>query len=496
MRKLIGKKWYWVIIACLLVLELPILSLAAPQGKNAAAEARSGVVRILAIYEDGCGGLGSGFGVGKAGEETDIFATNWHVAVEPCDHGANVAEIYILLDDHAFNYLKIDTDRMIRCRMLDTTTSATGVPDFAIIQSERKVPGRVALPLLPRDQCSESERIFALGFPASADQANGNQYVAAEVSEVTSTEGTISRMLDDFGGLPYEVIQHTAHINHGNSGGPLITEDGAVIGLNTYGMGDGAVSADSEVNPSEYSIAVSIDYVTKSLNKLGIAYDTFSREEPEPETEVISEPIKEESSFPWVMLLVPAAILIIIGVVLMKQKGAKQQGQSVQYQQPQQGQPMQYQQPQQGQPVQYQQPLQQGQFSQFQQTPPYGQQPQYRQAAATASSYAQAASASQLKLKGTKGCFAGRMFAFSKDRYQFGTSESCKLKYPAGTPGISTLHCELVIQSGNFYLIDLGSQFGTYVNGRKITPNQSYPLKEGDTICLASAQEAFQVVNN
>lgn len=485
MKKRVWKMWYGVLLACLLVLELTVSSLAEPQ-ESAAANARNGVVRILAIYEDNCVGTGSGFGVGKAGEETDIFITNWHVAEKPCDHGANVAVLYILLDNHAVNYMKVNRDRMIECKVVDTTDSTMGIPDYAIIQTERKVPGRIALPLLSREECSASQKVIAIGFPASADLANNNAYIAAEVSEVTSTDGSISRMLDTFENTPYEVIEHTARINSGNSGGPLITENGAVIGINTYKYRDSS-------EPGEYYVAVSVDYVIKALNEYNIPYDIYSEEVP-----------AEESSFPWAGIIIAVLIAAIVGIVLKQKKGlslrtvAASQTAATRppYQQPPYSQPPPYQQPPYGQP---QPPYQQPPYSQPQ--PPYQQPQQFQQAqpnqqTAPAGGYAQQAGSSQMKLKGTKGCFEGRMFAFSKDRYQFGTSESCKLKYPSGTPGISPIHCELLIQNGSFYLVDLGSQFGTYVNGRKIEPNQSYPLKAGDTICLASAQEAFQVVNN
>ena len=55
--------------------------------------------------------------------------------------------------------------------MVETTDSTRGIPDYAVIQAERKVPDRIALPLLSRDQCSVSQKVIAIGFPGSADLA-------------------------------------------------------------------------------------------------------------------------------------------------------------------------------------------------------------------------------------------------------------------------------------------------------------------------------------
>ena len=54
--------------------------------------------------------------------------------------------------------------------------------------------------------------------------------VAAHTLRLT-TAGGVSRVTSEEGDRRW--VQHDATINPGNSGGPLLTEDGAVVGINT-----------------------------------------------------------------------------------------------------------------------------------------------------------------------------------------------------------------------------------------------------------------------
>lgn len=57
---------------------------------------------------------------------------------------------------------------------------------------------------------------------------------------------------------------------------------------------------------------------------------------------------------------------------------------------------------------------------------------------------------------------------------------------------ISRKHCRIVKRNNEFYIADENSVNGTYVNGKRLAPKQLYPIKKGDTICLANSN--FQVV--
>ena len=60
------------LLAALLASILSVTAFAAPNGGTVAAEARDGVVRIVALRPDGYYSLGSGFGIGSAGRNSGL----------------------------------------------------------------------------------------------------------------------------------------------------------------------------------------------------------------------------------------------------------------------------------------------------------------------------------------------------------------------------------------------------------------------------------------
>ena len=282
-------------IALTAILALGLLSLSAC-GVDIR-DTRSGVVRFVALlpemgimssdgtisYDAGYY-TGSGFGVGEAGEPTDIFITNSHVVADTVpvfsesgdylgDVAAPAVNLYILTSDLAWDPATgtLDTSQCIPCSIL--YYSETLYPDYAVIQAAQAPADRIALPILPDEEAvSELDRVYALGYPGSSDDTEegfwGRQ-ILGTVASSTMTDGSVSRFTTGatFGNT--RLIQHTAQLNHGNSGGPLLNEDGQVIGINTYGAG-GDVST-GDVN-SYYAVRVS--YASDMLDQLGIEYDT------------------------------------------------------------------------------------------------------------------------------------------------------------------------------------------------------------------------------
>lgn len=61
-------------------------------------------------------------------------------------------------------------------------------------------------------------------------------------------------------------------------------------------------------------------------------------------------------------------------------------------------------------------------------------------------------------------------------------------------PSISRQHAVILHgKSGNMYLMDLASSHGTFVNKRKLQPEQREPLREGDTIKFGASSRRYIV---
>ena len=115
--------------------------------------------------------------------------------------------------------------------------------DLAVLEAVSDLPGK-ALPLAGYD-VKTTTRVIAIGFPGTADLALFADRSTGETKAVrfttqdvdfyrpTWTEGVASRNLSYFRTLDGPALQHSAAINKGNSGGPLIDSCGRVLGVNT-----------------------------------------------------------------------------------------------------------------------------------------------------------------------------------------------------------------------------------------------------------------------
>lgn len=429
------KKRLMCLFLALLMLALP-LSGCGSNGGRMAADSRSGVVRILALLPDLTTGevyyaTGSAFGVGKAGEPTDVFVTNTHVVQDVfyTESGATVdapaVSVWILKNDMAWNPVTgLDTSQAIPCTVLYASSGM--YPDYAVLRAGEAPEGRVALPLLADDaDVAVGDSVYALGYPGSSDETEEGSYgssLVADVEDVTVTSGVVSRFSEGSSLGNTRLIQHDAQINHGNSGGPLIDESGAVIGINTYGIGGDASTGD--VN-SYYSVRIS--YVRDKLDELGISYDVAG------------------GGSAWVFIVIGLVIVLAAAAFVFWKKGL------IRFALPKL-------------------PKRKGKASGM--------------------------GLDELRIQCVSGAFAGKRFALSPQVRMGRDPTKNDLVFPDGTQGVSGVHCVLIYDSaaGSLYIKDLGSTFGTFVNGgKRLAPSQAMPLNVGDRFSLGSERESFMV---
>ena len=430
-------------------------ALAAP-ATGSPSQARSGVARVVALYEMDVytekGGdyvttvqgfqRGSAFGVGTAGKETDVFVTNRHVVTLEEEKGelqiegytlyqeSTITGYYILLDNFAYNTetFTLDTSRSIPCTVV--YLGEKDDEDVAVLRAAETVPGRTALALQADESTLEvGDGVTALGFPAISDSATSEGYMLATVDDVTLTNGVVSRFFDSVsattsdGLISGRLIQSTAAINSGNSGGPLVDETGAVVGINTYTVS----SQDTSVTSAYY--ALRIQYAKDALDKLGIAYDVSGQ---------------TTGGLPVGVILTVAAVVVLAAgaaiVVSRKKKAAPE-------------------------------PLPQPQ-------PEPVPDP----------------SDSGYRIQGVSGALEGRRYRIpASGSILLGRDESqCGVVFPTDTPGVSGRHCAVWFENGTVYLKDLGSSHGTFLSpGSRLAAQQAVRLMPGNVFFLGSQEQSF-----
>lgn len=98
---------------------------------------------------------------------------------------------------------------------------------------------------------------------------------------------------------------------------------------------------------------------------------------------------------------------------------------------------------------------------------------------------------------GTNGIFSQQSFPVDRGALIFGrNSMACNVVFPDHVKGISRVHCKIEGNGTNFTITDLGSSYGTFVNGLKIQPNVPTALKNGDTFYMGDKSNMFSVSGN
>ena len=419
------KRLIALMLSCVLCLSgLSLTAYAAPAGGTSQMleKVKDSVVSIWVVGYDPSGrilaaGSGSGFAVGKAGKDSDVFLTNWHVITIHGNFPTDRVKIWILKENCPIlsNY-EPDPYNSIECRVMKTTS---GYPDYAIIKMQKFEPGYKALPLLPAEKVSKGTDVYALGFPSIVDNSSVEHFGGANL---TATNGMISRFAQLNWAGNTNVIFHTATISVGNSGGPLVTKDGAVIGINTYGIGDHSI---------DYPCAIYVDYAMEGLDELGIEYTVYSKT--------------------WVIaagaVAGVAVIAAVVVIVILRKKKAEEEERKRQEK------------------IKADLEIQ-------------------KEKERIAREAAEKLRIQNLLNKYKLVSADGKYYSLSYPVTVIGRDMSCQVRLPAETKGISHRHCQLSFQGDDLILTDLGSTYGTFVHEKQVPTGTKVKLHTGSYFCL------------
>lgn len=195
-----------VVIVALVVAQIP----AAFAQTLTPDEAKYSVFRVATKDENGTVvAFGSCFGVGESAP-IEYLLTNYHVVA----------------DNEEGVYVWMGKDTEIKCEVV------VGEPDkdIAVLKVETPIDEE-PLPLGTEDMVKMGDDVFALGYPTN-DISNA---ITSYPDDVSASKGIISKM-STWNNVRYYQID--AALNQGNSGGPLLHENGYVIGIATMKMND------------------------------------------------------------------------------------------------------------------------------------------------------------------------------------------------------------------------------------------------------------------
>ena len=442
------------LLAVFLLLAIPLTAFA-----DFDPETRNSVVVVETCLELDAGtvsfGWGTGFFVGEDGQDPMYLITNHHV-IEPFLEsgerelvqaettegvltGRSKIRVYYDSDDYEEAY----------------PVAYDEIKDLAVLKLGAATSKRTPLPLCSPTDDMVGSTIYAVGYPGLAENIFADATSTWGPSDVSVTSGSISRLLTT-SGTGQMRLQIDCVIRHGNSGGPLVNENGQVLGI--------AVSSVSDEEDSSMYYGVNIDEVIPYLKQYDVPYvlqeagtaqpsgETSLAEGTTPagDTVVVPDPVEEEpeessGGVPialWVVIGVAVAAVAGVAIFLLLRKGKA-------------GSPV---------PVQPVQPA-----------PAPAPAPQK---VPVLRSLAQQHNGVRIPIQGRQ--------------ILIGTSQGeCQVVFRAGTPGVSRRHCSISFDAatGDFILTDLGSSFGTFLENRqKLAQGVPTRLRPGDRFYLGSPE--------
>ena len=221
---------------------------------------------------------GSGFFVGDTTDNPTMIVTNCHVVESYIESGEGAGNLFYTGEYYNNKYpiyVKAESSELrvyfseddYELAYVDCYGDSSKV-DLAVLRLREGTDKRHSLKLTETDESMVGDTVYTVGFPGNAD----NYFTGASkygVNDVTVHKGSISKFVMNEG-KGVERIATDAAIQHGNSGGPLVTEEGYVIGVNTNVWSQSPYSGQIE---ADY-YAINSSELMRFLDKNNIPYQT------------------------------------------------------------------------------------------------------------------------------------------------------------------------------------------------------------------------------
>jgi S1-C subfamily serine protease len=435
-------------------------------------DARNSVVRMYAYSGGEYSYTGTGFVIARDGDVVYIV-TNYHVIADT-DNGKVTLhkEVSIVNKDRTEQKILVKQENITTLKDDDGNSL-----DLAILKvDDKRLMDYPALPLRSAADVAVGEAVYALGFPGASDDALADgANLPSTPDDVTPTYGNVSKpdmiFNPEYSGLAdaEHAIQHTATINHGNSGGPLLDKYGNVIGVNTWGWDnadlyyaghsdyiiDAAKSMDIAITIGKKPDESTSETTTaeESVTTAETAVTTATADESGSDGE-ITETDSSENGIPVIPIIIAIAVGIAVGVIVILKRKKK----SAEY------------------------------------TDTNDDEAEEKASANDGKTTPILPAPSKVfAVVGTAGAYAGKRIEI-RGKAVFGRQPGCTVTFPENAEGVSSVHCEFTVNGNLLMVTDKNSTYGTFVNKVRIAAGNGVTLKSGDKVGLGSNQTEFQVI--
>lgn len=310
--------------------------------------------------------------------------------------------------------------------------------DIAILKLDKPTDKRTSLQLRVPTEDMVGSTVYAIGFPGLAENVYADSTNSWGVNDSTVTSGAISRLLTT-SGTGQQNVQIDCDIKPGNSGGPLVDENGAAIGVTTW-------SVTNTSNYQSVNYAVNIQEAIALMNQYGVSYTMYNAApaaaDPTGETQAPPVPPEPEPNIALIVAIAVAAVAVVVVIVLLVTRKKKPAA-----------------------------PINPGPID-----------PGPRPKSPVVRSNARENYGASVRLMGQS--------------IMIGRSNDCALKFPANAPGVSGCHCTVQWDGSNqsFVVTDLRSTYGTFLaTGQKMQPNVPYRLRAGDKFWLGDQNNTISL---